>query len=102
MRTVLALRDATGLTAAQLGRLFGVSRRSINNWLSGNPMAPHHEDRLSHLCDVTLAISAATADDRRAALLDSSHGTSIFQQLVDQVSGMETIHSNPLATKDLF
>jgi transcriptional regulator with XRE-family HTH domain len=100
--TVSALRYISGLTAAQLGRLFGVSRRSINNWMAGNPMAAHHEARLSALQAALLAIPAATPEERRAALLDSSDGLSLFQQLVNEVPEGAVIQGNPLAARDQF
>ena len=100
--TVNALRDFSGLTAAQLGRLFGVSRRSINNWMAGNSMAEHHEQRLSALQAFLITIPATTSEERRLALLDSSKGPSLFQQLVDEIPEGPVLHVNPLAVRDQF
>lgn len=100
--TVSALRDLSGLTATQIGRLFGVSRRSINNWMAGSPMAAHHETRLSVLRSVFLAIPASSPDERRSALLDSSSGPTLFQQLVSEVSEGPVLQSNPLAARNQF
>jgi transcriptional regulator with XRE-family HTH domain len=94
------LRDVSGLTAAQLGRLFGVSRRSIDNWMAGSPMAAHHEARLSALQAALIAIPAATPEERRAVLFDSSDGLSLFQRLVDEVPQGAAIQDNPLAARD--
>jgi transcriptional regulator with XRE-family HTH domain len=100
--TVTELRNFSGLTAAQIGRLFGVSRRSINNWMAGNPMATHHEARLSALQTVFLAIPATTPETRRSALLDSSKGLSIFQQLANQAEGGPELQFNPIGARNQF
>lgn len=76
------LRALTGLTTDQVGRLFGVSRRSVHNWISGNAMSPHHEERAAKLLAIVQALPGSTATERRGALLDSSRGTSLFHQLV--------------------
>ncbi len=70
------------LTTEQVGRLFGVSRRSVHNWINGNVMAPQHEERAARILSIMLALPGSTPAERRAALLDSSHGTSLFHQLV--------------------
>jgi DNA-binding CsgD family transcriptional regulator len=98
--TVEQLRGLTGLSASQIGRLFGVSRRSVNNWLVGNPMAPHHQERLSELEETLMSVAGTTPEQRRAALLDSSRGTSLFHQLVGQVREDAVIHAAPLAARE--
>lgn len=79
---IAQLRALTGLTTDQVGRLFGVSRRSVHNWINGNAMAPQHEERAAKILSIAHALPGSTPADRRAALLDSSHGTSLFHQLV--------------------
>lgn len=79
---IAELRALTGLTTDQVGRLFGVSRRSIHNWINGNTMALQHEERAAKILSIVHASPGASPPERRAALLDSSHGTSLFQQLV--------------------
>jgi transcriptional regulator with XRE-family HTH domain len=100
--TVGDLRGYTGLTASQIGRLFGVSRRSVNNWMAGGPMAPRHAERLSAIQQVVLSMTGKTADDRRAELLASSAGPSLFQQLVSEVSEDAMLREGPLSAKDQF
>lgn len=101
-RTVSELRDVSGLTATQLGRLFGVSRRSINNWMAGSPMSPHHKTRLSVLRTVFLAIPASSPEERRSALLDSSNGQTLFHQLVGENSEGPVLQTDPLAARNQF
>lgn len=100
--TVNDLRDFSGLTASQIGRLFGVSRRSVNNWMAGNPMAPRHQERLSTIQQTLLSLTGRSAEERRVELLVSSAGPSIFQQLVNQISGDAVLRENPLSAKDQF
>jgi transcriptional regulator with XRE-family HTH domain len=100
--TVKELRDLTGLSAGQLGRLFGVSRRSINNWLAGAAMAPHHAERLADLQCTILRLPCTTSAERRNELLASAKGTSLFQQLVNQIPGGPMLHGNSLSASDRF
>lgn len=79
---IAELRSLSGLTTDQVGRIFGVSRRSVHNWINGNAMAPQHEERAAQMLSLVLALPGSSPDERRAALLDSSHGTSLFHQLV--------------------
>jgi len=65
-------------------------------------MAPRHEERLSQIQQIMLSLLGRTPDERRAELLASSTGPSIFQQLVDEVVEDAVLHENPLAAKDQF
>lgn len=100
--TIVEFRDLSGLTASQVGRLFGVSRRSVNNWISGKPMAPDHEERLSELLAIIRGISAPSPAERRAALLDSSSGSSIFHQLLRDATAATPLQMSPLRPSDQF
>lgn len=82
--TIAELRALSGLTADQVGRLLDVSRRTVQNWIAGNAMAIQHEEQASRLMAVVLALPGSTSDERRAALLDSSDGESLFQKLLHQ------------------
>lgn len=75
------LRTLSNLTADQIGRLFGVSRRSVQNWISGAPMASGHEERLAQLTTLILN-SGSSPEERRLKLLNSNNGESLFHQLV--------------------
>lgn len=77
------LRLLSGLTTDQVGRLLGVSRRSVHNWLSGGTMASQHAERVSEILAIVQAIDGSP-DQRRAALLDSSKGPSLFHKLLQQ------------------
>lgn len=79
---IAELRALTGLTTDQVSRLFGVSRRSVHNWISGNAMSPQHEELAARILAIVQVLPGSTPTDRRAAMLDSSRGTSLFHQLV--------------------
>ena len=96
------LRDLSGLTASQVARLFGVSRRSVNHWLAGKPMAPQHEERLSFLLATVQGLSGDTPDERRSVLLGSSNGMSLFHQLVQQAPAAATLQVNPISPSEQF
>lgn len=83
--TVAKLRLLTGLTGDQMGRLFGVSRRSIQGWIAGATMAAPHQERLSSLL-ARVAPLGSSADERKRQLLSSAAGPSIFHQMVDEVA----------------
>lgn len=96
------LRDLSGLTASQVARLFGVSRRSVNHWLAGKAMAVQHEERLSVLLSTIMSLPGASPDERRAELLDSSGGPSVFHQLLAQVPSDSILQVNPLDPSEQF
>lgn len=76
------LRALTGLTTDQVSRLFGVSRRSVHNWIRGCAMSLQHEERAAKLLAIVQVLPGSTPAERRAKLLDSSRGSSLFHQLV--------------------
>jgi DNA-binding transcriptional regulator YiaG len=101
-QSIAELRDLSGLTAGQIGRLFGVSRRSINHWLAGKVMSPVHEERLSQILLVVRGLDGSTPDQRRARLLDSSTGVSLFHRFVAQVTPPERLQVSPINSSDRF
>lgn len=88
---VTALKVESGLTADQLGRLLGVSRRSIHNWATGSAIASAHEEKVRELNSFIALLPADTPDQRRNLLLDSSNGPSLFKQLASQVDHPQRI-----------
>lgn len=92
------LRALSGLTADQVGRLLGVSRRSVQNWVAGNAMAVQHEEQVSRLLSVIQALPGSTANERRGALLDSSDGESLFHKLLAQRAEASRVQGRPLST----
>jgi|GEM_PF-5212283 len=74
------LKDDSGLTADQVGKMLGVTRRSVHNWAAGATIAPKHEARLKQLHELVFGLTAATPDERRELLLDSADGPSLYRQ----------------------
>lgn len=83
-KAVSELRRISGFTWGQLGQLFEVSRRSVHFWASGKPLNADNEERLMLVLDVVRAGYRGSARDTRAALLDSTEGTSPFDMLIAQ------------------
>lgn len=79
---VMQLREISGLTIDQIGRLFGVSRRSVHNWINGKTMAPRHEERLSAVLKIVKALPGSTPREKRSLLLAAREGGSVFQKLL--------------------
>lgn len=75
------LRRISGLTWEQLGRLFGVSRRSVHFWASGRPLNAENEARLLQVLDIVRAGDRGDARSTRSALLDARDGTTSFDLL---------------------
>ena len=88
---IAEIRALAGLTTDQVGRLFGVSRRSVHNWINGSAMAPQHEERAAAVLAIVQALPGATPEERRSALLDSSRGASLFHQLIATRSEAERL-----------
>lgn len=80
---VQQLKDESGLTADQLGKALGVTRRSVHNWAAGAAIAPKHQARLQQLHDLVFGIAAAGPDERRDILLDSATGPSLYRVFAD-------------------
>lgn len=88
---VAALKSESGLTADQLGRLLGVSRRSIHNWATGAAIASTHEEKVRELDSFIFSLPAYTPDERRNLLLDSSNGPSLFKQFASKADRPQRI-----------
>lgn len=73
------LLTESGLTAAQLGRLTGVTGRAIHHWASGSAPNARQLGRLRSLHWLVFSLNAQTPEGRRALMLDSSAGPSRFQ-----------------------
>lgn len=80
------LKEESGLTAEQLGRMLGVTRRSVHNWAAGASIAPKHRARLQKLHELVFGLAATTPDERRDLLLDSATRPSLYRQLVNGTS----------------
>lgn len=80
------LKDESGLTADQIGKMLGVTRRSVHNWAAGAAIAAKHQVRLEQLHNLVFGLTAATPDERRDLLLDSVTGPSLYRQFAESTA----------------
>jgi len=79
---LVELRDSSGLTWDQIARLFGVSRRAVHHWASGDNMNSHNHELLSRLSAVVNGLPGATGSEKKQELLrPRENGDSIFDVL---------------------
>lgn len=77
------LRKLSGLTWAQLARLFNVSSRSLHFWASGEPLSSFNEENLNRLLGTIQYIDQGSASLNRSLLLrPNSDGRPLFDLLV--------------------
>ena len=80
-RSLAELRRLSGLTWDQLGNLFGVSRRAVHFWASGEPMTAAHELHLHKALDVVRQSNRGSARSNRSALMTVTSSRSPFELL---------------------
>jgi DNA-binding transcriptional regulator YiaG len=79
------LRQRSGFTWDKLAELFGVSRRSVHYWASGEPMTSDNEDHLQRCLSVLRRADRGDAvTNRRVLLTADSNGNSPFDLLVQK------------------
>lgn len=81
MSILQELQALANLSAAQVGRLFGVPARSVYAWRETVP------DRYFNQYDqvvTTITALGDTPDERKMRLLDSTQGQSVMHQLIEQ------------------
>ncbi len=83
-RAVSELRRISGLTWQMLGRLLGVSRRSVHYWASGKPLNADNQERLTRVLEIVRTAYRGSARGTRAALLDAREGTTPLDMLAAQ------------------
>jgi DNA-binding transcriptional regulator YiaG len=67
-KSINELRRLSGLTWEQLTRLFGVSRRSLHFWASGQPLSRAKEEQLNRLLGAIQFIDRGNASSNRTLL----------------------------------
>jgi hypothetical protein len=78
---VSELKRLSGLTWDEMAQLFGVSRRSVHFWASGQPLSAANEKRLLHVLDVIRGADRGDARQNRAALFGPVGGAVPFELL---------------------
>ncbi|GAB3878048.1 hypothetical protein GCM10027612_01730 [Microbispora bryophytorum subsp. camponoti] len=100
---VRALRDESGLTWDQLGKLFGVTRRALHLWATGGRINAAHTEVLGAVLQVVRQLPAQDAASRRELLLaPGPDGRSLYDRLRDRHSPNENISGSPFAPDQLL
>jgi DNA-binding transcriptional regulator YiaG len=81
---ILELRKRSGLTWDQIARLFGVARRSVHFWASGEALKPGNEERLNRMLAVIRHIDRGSAKATRTALMSQQEDGMIPFDLLAQ------------------
>lgn len=100
MNTITEILELSGLTTQQVGRVLGVSGRAVANWAAGDAIPDRQQGFAQRLLDVIRRLPGTTADDRRAALLYSGSGESLFHMLLAQRDDEAVIQHQPLSVVD--
>ena len=86
------LLDESGLTVSQVGRAVGVSARTVHHWTAGAEPSGSAAERLLALRQLVEGLDAQTPAGRRAALLDSSAGASLFSLFLAGTPRAQQVH----------
>lgn len=101
----LPLPDAlslSGLTRAQIGRLFGLDYRQVASWLRTGQVPAPHQPQAERVCaSVTEALTKTSSATARAVLLDSSNGRSVYHQLLAAVPDQALLQLPPFTPSEM-
>jgi DNA-binding transcriptional regulator YiaG len=81
-QSVNELRKLSGLTWKQLATLFGVSRRSVHFWASGEPLSSANQEKLNRTLDAVEYISRGSASSNRSLLMGIANDGKSFLELL--------------------
>ena len=84
-KMVNELRSLSGLTNEEIAPLVGVSRRSLQSWIAGEPISARRESRLRAVLDSVRQLAAPTAIATRERLLARApHSVSAYDLLTEE------------------
>lgn len=87
----------SGLSARQIGRLLGCSERTVHAVTQDLITLPEHQlPRAERLHEIIIPLGDSP-EERRAALLRSQQGRSLFHRLVDELPKSAVIQVNSLS-----
>lgn len=98
------LREKSGLTWDQLGRLLGVSRRAVHLWAAGGRINARHLELLTRLRGIVESLPAADASQRRMLLFETRQSQpSIFDVFLRlHASDEGVVTGTPFTPDQLF
>lgn len=84
-RMAAELRRLSGLTNEEIAPLLGVSRRSLQSWIAGEPISARKETRLRAVLDAVRQLAADTVIATRERLLARApHSVSAYDLLAEE------------------
>lgn len=84
---VREIKEISGLTWDELGRMFGVSTRAVHHWAQGGRPNSFNDRRIRRIHSIVRATDKGEASATRNALMGLSGGqSSLYVQLVDEVT----------------
>ena len=94
------LLDLSGLNAVQAARLLGTTARAVHSAADGRALSPLTARRLEDVMKTVQGLPAVTPKERKALLLDSTSGPSIYHQLLATARrGTRTRYPLPVAER---
>ncbi len=82
--SIAEIRRVSGLTWDQLGRVFGVSRRSVHFWASGKPVNAGNEERVRRVLALVRQSDRGSAEQNRALLLTPAGDLTPFDLIAEE------------------
>lgn len=74
------VKEHSGLTWEQLGRIFGVSRRSVHLWANGGRMNEHNAAHLREFAALVKGLDVGDPTRTRARLLEVTNGLNVIDR----------------------
>lgn len=100
---VRRLHQESGLTWAQLAKLFGVSRRALHNWAANGRMNAVHAERLASLTRLIGTLPETDPDARRARMLTPDEmGRSMYDIARSTLERGVPVVGTPFRPEDLL
>ena len=74
------IQTHAGFSDKELGDIFGVSRRSIQNWATGSTVSGANAEKIDLFFTKMMSLKSLTSKESRTALLSSDSGESFVQK----------------------
>lgn len=74
------IQTHAGFNNKELGDIFGVSRRSIQNWATGSAISRVNIEKIDLFFNKMMSLKSLTPKESRATLLSSTNGESFVQE----------------------
>lgn len=85
------IQNMSGFNNKELGDIFGVSRRSIQNWATGSAVSETNTEKIDMFFTKIMSMSSLKPEELRNALLSSTNGESFVQEFKRSIQRGEKI-----------